>query len=71
MKNHDHLIISKKKHARPDGSAHIRGVHQGNDGPALGRADVDAQHKEQRRSTGVASDEHGPIDPKMPYLPPA
>ena len=71
MNNHDHLIISKKKKARPDAGSHIAGVHQGNDGPARGRRDVDVQLKEQSRSTGVAGEDRAPIDPKMPFMPPA
>jgi hypothetical protein len=66
--NHEHLIVSKRGGPRPDLPTHIRGVRRGNDPE---RGPDPAGHLEARRSTGICTEDHEPIDPSMPKLSPA
>ena len=68
---------------RPSAPSHVRGVHEGNESRHVARnegivrlapeGERDDEPKAvgtARRSTGVASRRHGPIDPRMPNLSP-
>lgn len=61
-----------KQHTQPDISAHTPGTHRGEDWVKKekepGREDSTAT---ARSSTGINSNSAGPIDPRMPHLPPA
>ncbi|WP_261567015.1 hypothetical protein [Frankia gtarii] len=57
---------------RPDATAHVRGVREGN---ALGSYEMEPGHHldgtaDARRSTGIRPGERNPISPSMPNLPP-
>lgn len=62
---------------RPDAPSHTPGVREGNDPPRRRREpgirvdEEGALHVSARRSTGIRAWVHGPIDPRMPVLPPA
>jgi len=63
-----------KPEVDPTLPSHVSGVRQGN-WPNLFRS---SRHKDEadielgaRRSTGIASEIHSPIDPRMPKLSPA
>jgi len=56
----------------PDAPTHVKGVHQGNEGPY----DKQRGHHpdgtaDARRSTGINAKKHDPILPIMPNLPPS
>jgi hypothetical protein len=60
---------------RPDLPAHTPGTPKGEEvvirhGREPGRGDPRA-HRTARDSTSVNPEAHGPIDPRMPHLPPA
>ncbi len=57
---------------KPDASAHVPGIKQGNEGPKR----VQPGHRPDgrvsaRRSTGIDAKGREPIDDRMPNLPPA
>jgi hypothetical protein len=62
---------------RADISSHIRGTPKGEEllrrrGPEPGRYGKDAKpHRTARDATSINADARDPIDPKMPFLPPA
>jgi hypothetical protein len=57
-----------KQDARPDTSAHAIGIRKGES-----RAEPLAKRptREAKDATGINLDQRGPINPKMPHLPPA
>ncbi|MEV1239025.1 hypothetical protein ACIBO2_18180 [Nonomuraea sp. NPDC050022] len=59
--------------ARPDMTAHLKGVHEGN---SVGNYEQQPGHlpdgrSTAARSTGINPKDHDPIDPAMPNLSPA
>ncbi|MGH8889511.1 MAG: hypothetical protein ACRDV3_07075 [Acidothermaceae bacterium] len=65
-------IRTGKPQVKPDGLAHVKGVHQGN---KKGAYDKQVGHHsdgtaDARRSTGVAPKKHDASLPIMPNLPP-
>ena len=61
-----------KRDVKPDSTAHVRGVHEGNEGPLEKQVGHNADGTvTAARSTGVNPKAHEPIDPRMPNLPPA
>ena len=67
------MVMGKgKPDVKQDGSAHTPGVRQGN---SVGNYEKQAGHLPDGRrtaaaSTGVNPKQQGPIDPRMPNLPP-
>lgn len=66
-----------KPDVTPDKPSHVRGVREGNNQKgkfrkeglvAVGRFTAKAF---ANRSTGIRPKAHGPIDPRMPHLPPS
>lgn len=57
---------------RPDTPSHTQGTHRGEEwarlSPEPGR---EGQTPTARSSTSINPKKHGPIDPRMPHLPPA
>ena len=67
----DNLKVGKPD-ARPDTSAHTKGVKEGNAGPTESQpGHLPDGRATAARSTGVNPKAHEPIDPRMPNLPPA
>jgi hypothetical protein len=67
----DNLRVGKR-HVAPDTPAHTPGTHQGNSGPNESQVGhLPDGRVTAARSTGVNVEEHEPIDPRMPNLPPA
>jgi hypothetical protein len=67
----DNLAVGKPQ-ARPDTPSHVRGVKEGNE---PGHYEKMTGHlpdgrSTARRSTGIVSSKHEPIDPRMPNLSP-
>lgn len=66
--------MTKKNPPRPE---HVKGTRKGeelvsDEGPEPGRRDPDARgYRTARDSTGVNPKDEGPIDPRMPHMPPA
>lgn len=57
-------ILVGKPDVSPTAPTHVRGVHEGNQPiSTLGQDGA-------RRSTGIAPELHGPLDPRMPKLTP-
>jgi hypothetical protein len=66
------MIKVGKPDAKPDTPAHVRGVHEGNEGPyEKQRGHLPDGRVTSERSTGINPKAHNPIDPRMPNLPPA
>jgi hypothetical protein len=63
-------MISQK--VKPDTPSHTKGTRKGEEwarvSPEPGREDKTAK---ARSSTSINPKSHGPIDPRMPHLPPA
>jgi hypothetical protein len=59
-----------KPDVAPDATAHIKGVVQGNRGKRQAGLHTDGR-ADARRSTGIRPQNHEPIMPIMPNLPPA
>lgn len=57
---------------KPDTPSHTSGTHRGEEwvrqSPEPGR---EGQTATARSSTSINPDRHGPIDPRMPHMPPA
>jgi hypothetical protein len=67
----DNLKVGKPQ-ARPDLPAHTPGTREGNRGPNEEQpGHLPDGRVTAARSTGVNVEEHEPIDPRMPNLPPA
>jgi len=67
------VINIGKPDTTPDAPAHTPGNHQGN---AVGNYEKQVGHLPDGRRTGASATginpgKHGPIDPRMPNLPPA
>jgi hypothetical protein len=67
------VINTGKPDVKQDASAHTSGVGQGN---SVGNYEKQAGHLPDGRrtaasATGIDPGSHGPIDPRMPNLPPA
>ena len=65
-----------KQNKGVDISAHTPGTHKGEEmarikGREPGRDDPMTAWRSARDSTGINADDMGPIDPRMPHLPPA
>jgi hypothetical protein len=57
---------------KPDTPSHTRGVNEGNRGPTEKQVGHNPDGTvTAERSTGINPGAHGPIDPRMPNLPPA
>ena len=68
-------VVVGEPHVAPDAPSHTSGVREGNNPPKRRRepgihVDEDGLHISARRSTGIRPKAHGPIDPRMPVLPP-
>jgi hypothetical protein len=60
-----------KPDVKPDAPAHTSGVKQGNTGPMeKNKGHLSDGRSTAKRSTGVNSRHHEPIDPRMPNLSP-
>jgi hypothetical protein len=59
-----------RRQVKPDGPAHVRGVHEGNHGPTDKKGLSPDGRATAARSTGVNAEYENPIDPRMPNLPP-
>jgi len=60
-----------KPDTTPDAPAHTPGVKQGNEGPnEKNKGHLKDGRSTAKRSTGVNSRHHEPIDPRMPNLSP-
>lgn len=58
-------------HTHPDGSSHVPGIHEGNQGPYEEQAGHHEDGKaDARRSTGIDAKRHDPILDIMPNLSP-
>jgi hypothetical protein len=65
--------VKRSKQAKPDASAHTKGIRQGN---AKGNYEAQSGHEPDgrstaERSTGINAKAREPIDPRMPNLSPA
>jgi hypothetical protein len=69
------IVVAPKQDIAPDDPSHVAGVTQGN-WPSPQRRKRIADGKDEtvtgtaERSTGIAAEEHGTIDPRMPKLTP-
>ena len=62
-------------HQKPPQPVHIAGTRRGeelalNKGPEAGRGER-SQYRSARDATGINAAARGPIDPRMPHIPPA
>ena len=57
-----------KQDAQPDTSAHAVGIRRGE---SRGRPLAQRPTRLAKDATGINLDQRGPINPKMPHLPPA
>jgi hypothetical protein len=69
------IVVARKQDIAPDDPSHILGVGQGNWPSLQHRKRVERGEDETvtgkaERSTGIAADVHGTIDPRMPKLTP-
>ncbi len=67
------MISTGKPDVKQDDPAHVKGVNQGN---SKGNYEKQGGHlpdgkRTAESATGVNPSAHGPIDPRMPNLPPA
>jgi hypothetical protein len=58
-----------KRQVKPDAPAHVKGVHEGNEGRPGPGVTADGRATAER-STGINPKHKNPIDPRMPNLPP-
>jgi hypothetical protein len=69
------IVVAAEQDIAPDDPSHVPGVVEGN-WPSLIRRKRIAEGKDEtvtgraERSTGIAAEEHGTIDPRMPKLTP-
>ena len=69
------IVVSPRQDIAPDDPSHVPGVAEGN-WPSLVRRKRIEEGKDEtvtgkaERSTGIAAEEHGTIDPRMPKLTP-
>jgi hypothetical protein len=66
-------VVMFGKRVRPDAPSHIKGVPRGEErvqrkGPEPGR---ETGARRARDSTSINPESRDPIDPRMPYMPPA
>ena len=69
-------VVVGKPDVNPSLPSHVRGVRQGNDGAGDDTRqgivlEGDTARGTARRSTGINSGAHEPIDPRMPNLSPS
>ena len=69
------IVIARKQDVAPDDPSHVPGVTEGNWPSPQHRKRVERGKDETvtgkaERSTGIAADVHGTIDPRMPKLTP-
>lgn len=69
------IVVAQKQDIAPDDPSHVPGVTEGNWPSPQHRRRVERGTDETvtgraERSTGIASEQHGTIDPRMPKLTP-
>ncbi len=75
MDKHQHVTVAPKADVAFDAPSHVPGVQEGNTGgrvnPRSSRSRRRAALAEARRATSIHPEDHAPIDPNSPNLPPA
>jgi hypothetical protein len=60
------------KKTKPENTAHVRGTHRGEEWVRWQREPGrETRSSTARSATGINAGKRGPIDPRMPHMPPA